>query len=94
MSRPNDQETIDRLSKLADTVATRACNKAKHSWEYGAASEALLELYNPELSVFGADPFPDGKLPSIDPHSIRALQFVRPFIQTSSHILIDGDGEL
>ncbi|KAJ7579268.1 Six-hairpin glycosidase-like protein [Mycena floridula] len=29
-----------------------------HSWEYGTCMEALLELYNPDASVFGATPFP------------------------------------
>jgi hypothetical protein len=29
-----------------------------HSWEYGAATEALLELEEPDVSVYGEHPFP------------------------------------
>src|SRR6266550_3103541 len=29
-----------------------------HSWEYGAACESLLELFDPDISVFGDAPFP------------------------------------
>lgn len=52
---------------------------AKHSWEHGVLTHALLELQNPELSVFAGpghgfdlrnpnpgatlEPFPEGKLP-------------------------------
>ncbi|KAL6890873.1 hypothetical protein GGI43DRAFT_430465 [Trichoderma evansii] len=35
----------------------------------GTAAEALLELHNPELSVFGSDPFPDGRVPQADPNT-------------------------
>ncbi|KAF5334560.1 hypothetical protein D9758_015779 [Tetrapyrgos nigripes] len=39
------------------SVASLAVSLPSHSWEFGTASEALLELYNPELAVFGEDPF-------------------------------------
>ena len=32
-------------------VANQAIKLSNHSWEYGTAAEALLELYNPDLSV-------------------------------------------
>ncbi|KAG6910742.1 hypothetical protein DXG01_008274 [Tephrocybe rancida] len=38
-------------------VLATALNISKHSWEYGTAAEALLELYDPDISVFGAAPF-------------------------------------
>lgn len=41
-----------------EQVVNLAQSKPSHSWEFGTAAEALLELYNPELSVFGATPFP------------------------------------
>ncbi|KAJ7124655.1 Six-hairpin glycosidase-like protein [Mycena crocata] len=40
------------------SVATLAWSLPTHSWEYGTAVQALLELENPLLSVFGPAPFP------------------------------------
>ncbi|KAF3920226.1 hypothetical protein AA313_de0206972 [Arthrobotrys entomopaga] len=34
-------------------------DKSAQSWEWGTTAEALLELYNPQLSVFGSNPFPN-----------------------------------
>lgn len=34
-----------------------------HSWEYGTAAEALLELFTPERSVFSPSAFPHGNIP-------------------------------
>jgi len=74
-------------------VASQARALASHSWEYGTAAEAFLELYNPGLSVFGADPFPGGEVPKVDWADIDALVYVKPFILLSNQTLIDGDGE-
>jgi hypothetical protein len=60
---------------------------ASHSWEYGTAAEALLELYNPELSVFGSNPFPGGKVPSANPSTL-ALEFAKQFIYTQGAVLV------
>jgi hypothetical protein len=62
-------------------------DKSAHSWEWGTTAEALLELYNNELSVFGSNPFPNGKIPSADP-GITSLAFARPFISTDSQVLV------
>ena len=63
---------------------------ASHSWEWGTAAEALLELYNPELSVFGANPFPNGRVPAADPGTV-ALAYAQQFIQTGQQTLVpDG----
>lgn len=64
-------------------------DKASHSWEWGTAAEALLELYNEDLSVFGSDPFPNGKIPSVDP-GISALTYAKPFINRDSQVLVDN----
>lgn len=61
--------------------------KASHSWEFGTAAEALLELYNNELSVFGSNPFPNGKIPSADP-AIFALSYAKQFIDIDSQVLV------
>ena len=74
-------------------VADQAQNLSSHSWEYGTAAEALLELYNPYLSIFGQDPFPGGKVPVVDWTKVNALSFVKPFILTNNETLIDGDGK-
>jgi hypothetical protein len=62
-----------------------------HSWEYGTATEALLELYSPLLSVFGQTPFP---VPSVSPSSVPGLAYAatkipQPF---GVHGLSNGDG--
>ncbi|KAF5346566.1 hypothetical protein D9758_013457 [Tetrapyrgos nigripes] len=41
-----------------ETVITLFEQLPSHSWEFGTEAEALLEIYNPELSVFGEKLFP------------------------------------
>ncbi|GAW16575.1 hypothetical protein ANO14919_060070 [Xylariales sp. No.14919] len=65
---------------------------ATHSWEFGAFSEALLEWYDPDLSVFGASPFPDGKVPVVQADQVESLSYAQPHIWTNSTTLVDGDG--
>ncbi|PNP59720.1 hypothetical protein THARTR1_00599 [Trichoderma harzianum] len=62
-------------------------NIASHSWEWGTAAEALLELYNPELSVFSANPFPNGAVPKAS-GSTFALTYARQFINRNSQVLV------
>ena len=74
-------------------VMARALNVSAHSWEYGTAAQALLELRNPQISVFG-NPFPHDKLPtSISVENVPSLTYVKPFIRLDNDTLIDGDGE-
>ncbi|KAG6896117.1 hypothetical protein C0993_008745 [Termitomyces sp. T159_Od127] len=54
------------------TVASLAQSLPSHSWEYGTASEALLELYDPGLSVFGPTPFP---VPTVPKENVMALTY-------------------
>jgi len=76
-------------------VASVAESLPSHSWEYGTAVEMLLELYNPELSVFGDAPF-DQKANSFD--GVKALTYAKSHIilnladAAGANILIDGDG--
>lgn len=60
---------------------------ASHSWEWGTAAEALLELYNGELSVFGSNPFPNGQIPNAD-HGTFALAYAQSFIDTGAQTLV------
>ncbi|KAF2159504.1 hypothetical protein M409DRAFT_70957 [Zasmidium cellare ATCC 36951] len=64
---------------------------SSHSWEYGTAAEAPLELYDPDLSVFSPNAFPNGRVPSPS-QSISSLSFAKPHISTSGNTLVDGDG--
>jgi hypothetical protein len=60
---------------------------ASQSWEWGTAAEALLELYNSELSVFGPNPFPNGQVPAASP-GIVALTYAQQFIQLGQNTLV------
>ncbi|KAJ7045829.1 hypothetical protein C8F04DRAFT_940064, partial [Mycena alexandri] len=62
-----------------------------HSWEFGTAAEALLEVESPLLSVFGASPFP---VPAIDPSTNPSLAYALAKIPFpfGSHGLSNGDG--
>lgn len=75
-----------------DRVLIQAQSSARHSWEYGIVFEALLEYYNPSISVFN-DPFPGNKLPDVDEETVPALKYVKPFILTDGHQLCEGNGE-
>ncbi|KAJ7233097.1 family 88 glycosyl hydrolase [Mycena rebaudengoi] len=71
-----------------EKVASLAESLPEQSWEFGTAAEALLELYNPELSVFGK-PFPVAKT---SPDSIKALSYAREKITIGNTGLSDGNG--
>ncbi|KAK7031696.1 unsaturated rhamnogalacturonyl hydrolase YesR [Favolaschia claudopus] len=73
---------IDKVAALAESLPSK-------SWEYGTAAEALLELYNPELSVFGANPFP---VAAQTTSSVKALAFAAKKIIIGSTGLSNGDG--
>lgn len=62
-----------------------------HSWEYGTASEALLELFDPDISVFGDAPFP---VPTIRASQSVSLAYASNKFQigNGSNTLINGDG--
>jgi hypothetical protein len=70
------------------SAAQGMVDKASHSWEWGTAAEALLELYDNELSVFGPNPFPSGKIPSANPSSVFALQYAKQFINTNGQVFV------
>ncbi len=74
-------------------VMNNACEQASHSWEYGTAAEALLQLHNPELSIFSKDPFPGGKIPSPDILKMPGLLYAKNFIRLGQNTLIDAGGE-
>lgn len=80
-------------SELISNVIMQGRLLASHSWEYGALSEALLEWYNPEFSVFSRDAFPAGQVPVLQVGDIQSLSYAIPHIRINSTTLIDGDGK-
>ncbi|PVH72961.1 hypothetical protein DL98DRAFT_563348 [Cadophora sp. DSE1049] len=70
------------------SAAQAMIDKSSHSWEWGTAAEALLELYDSQLSVFGSNPFPGGKVPSADPSSVFALRYAKQFINVNGQVLV------
>lgn len=71
----------------AYTAAQVMVNKAGQSWEWGTAAQALLELYNPELSVFSGNPFPGGTIPK-PAASTFALTYAKQFINRDSQVFV------
>ncbi|KAI4957643.1 hypothetical protein J4E86_004782 [Alternaria arbusti] len=75
---------------VIDKVLSKAQETASHSWEYGTVFEALLEYRDPHYSIFH-DPFPEGKIPELTVEDVEALRYVKPFIQTNSARLCEGN---
>jgi hypothetical protein len=73
-----------------DKIAARAEELAAHSWEYGAVSNALIEIYDSSLSPFFGDISTVGK----ETYSkARGLQYAKKFIVTDKDVLCDGEGK-
>jgi len=75
---------ITKVAEVAESLPS-------HSWEYGTASEALLEIHNPEISVFGRSPFP---VRTRFPENVRSLAYAaaKIVIGTGPNSLVNGDG--
>jgi hypothetical protein len=72
-------------------VAQIAKDLPSHSWEYGTAAEALLEIYDPSYSVFGDKPFP---IPTLSAQDSQSLNYASTKFQIGEppNLLINGDG--
>ncbi|KAK7989918.1 hypothetical protein PG989_010233 [Apiospora arundinis] len=79
-------------AELINSVIAQGHRLATHSWEYGTFSEALLEWHTPQYSVFGSDPFPNGKVPVLQVGDVQALSYAKPYIWTNQSTLVNGDG--
>ncbi|KAL0065400.1 hypothetical protein AAF712_007609 [Marasmius tenuissimus] len=78
---------IQKVASLAESLPS-------HSWEWGTASEALLELRSPSYSVFGCRPFP---VPSLRKEEVPSLDYAFQKIvlggeNSGPNQLADGDG--
>ncbi|KAF2208634.1 hypothetical protein CERZMDRAFT_9508, partial [Cercospora zeae-maydis SCOH1-5] len=62
-----------------------------HSWEIGYAHEATMQIFNPERSVFGSNPFPGGQLPSLGLRLDEASLYAQPKIRTHDESLFDEE---
>lgn len=79
---------IQQVAVLAESIPS-------HSWEFGTASEALLELYDPDISVFGSEPFSlTGRYLKARRGQIRSLEYAKSVIDLGTGVngLADGDG--
>lgn len=86
--------TANMTPEYINQVTLQARLLASHSWEYGALSEALLEWYNPNESVFGVHAFPMGKIPILNVNETQSLAYAMPHIWINNTTLVDGDGML
>jgi hypothetical protein len=91
-SRLDPKINIMVSAQVIATVLQKAVQVATHSWEYGTVAEALLEWNDPKLSIWN-DPFPGGKIPTLDVANVSALSYVKPFIRLTGNTLVDGDGK-
>ena len=72
---------VNRVSDLA--------SRAKSNWEWGTHTQALLELYDPQISVYSENAFPGGKIPNA---RTAATDYARPKIRTSGKTLTAAGG--
>lgn len=75
---------VAKVVKLAESLPS-------HSWEYGAAAQAMLELHDPLLSVFGPAPFP---VQAYEKGAVKALSYASDKITlgVGANGLANGDG--
>lgn len=82
-----------QLDYDADAVLDYGKNIASHSWEYGVMSEALMDWYNPSLSVFSSSAFANGKMPKVAVSKMAATSYAIDKIDlTRGDTLVDGAG--
>src|ERR1700709_1368529 len=63
-------------SEQVSALLAQAQSLVSKSWEHGVFCEALLEIMNPELSVFApkeVDPFPDGEIPKLGKDEVETV---------------------
>lgn len=55
---------------------------SSHSWEYGTGAEAMLELLEPERTVFASEPFPADKIPKLPLKKPQGILWMQRHIRT------------
>lgn len=71
-------------------VLDLATSKAKSNWEWGTHAQALLELHDPDISVFSKTAFPGGKIRNA---RTAATDYARSKIRTSGNTLTQAGGK-
>ncbi|KAK4099104.1 Six-hairpin glycosidase [Parathielavia hyrcaniae] len=68
---------VNRVSGLSGS-------RSKSNWEWGTHAQALLELHDPNISVFNTNAFPGGQIPN---KRTAATDYARSKITTSGNTL-------
>lgn len=84
---------LKMLVEPVELVVRKAKELAHHSWEYGVVSEALIELYDPHLSVFSEDLAKVRERSSCKDSNVAGLEYAQRFIRLDQQTLADGEGE-
>lgn len=72
-----------------NTVSQLATSTAQANWEWGTQAEALLELSDPDVSVFSITAFPYGKIPNV---STVGTTYAKKHILTTGNTLTAAGG--
>jgi hypothetical protein len=55
ISMPSPTSPMFNLTKVLPSILANAITQTKHSWEYGALTQSLLEVYHPMYTTFAWD---------------------------------------
>lgn len=80
--------TTFNYSFIINAAIEQAHDHAVRPVEVAYAFEATLQVFNPDRSVFGSNPFPDGKLPSLGLRLDEASLFAEPKLKPKAKLLI------
>ena len=90
-SNYEDCKATFNYSFPVNAALSQAETLSKHSWEIGYAHEGIMQIYNPERSVFGPDPFPGGKLPKLGLRLDEASLYAQKKIKVLGRSLLDEE---
>lgn len=69
----------------------QAHQHSKRSWEVGYAFEGTQQIFNPDRSVFGRDPLPNGKVPALGLKLDEASLYIQSKINKSGPALFNEE---
>lgn len=84
------RDTFDFTFHVQETLA-QTQRLPSHSWEYGIAAEAMLELLDPLRTVFAAEPFPADKVPALRAQKPKGIELVQKLIRTNGESTLYND---
>jgi len=62
-----------------------------HSWEYGIGVEAMLELLDPDMTVFASEPFPADKIQKLPMKKPQSILWMQRHIRTKNEPTLYAD---